>query len=81
MRGSGGVLRVDPQLVGGAVFWAGLGLSGSGWLWRPVGVPAELLGEVHVASFGCHLPGATHPAQKSVRAQVNAPLKVTQPQK
>lgn len=53
--GAVGVLGVDHDLIGGAIFWAGLGFSSGGRLWRPVGVHTELLGQMHIASLGCHL--------------------------
>lgn len=69
------------DLIGGAVFWAGLGFGGSGWLWRPVGVHTKLLGQMHVASLGCHLVWAAQPGKTLVRPQVNAPLKIPRYQK
>lgn len=72
-----GVLGIG-DLTGGAVFWAEFGFSGSGWLRWPVGVPDELLGQVHVAIFGCHPPWA-HPGQKFVCLQVNASLNIHSP--
>lgn len=47
-----GVLGVDHDLIGGTVFRAGFGFSGGGWLWRPVGVHTELLGQMHIAGLG-----------------------------
>lgn len=55
MSGSGGVLGIDCDLMRGAILWVGLGFSGGGWFWGPVGVKAELLGQMHIASFGCLL--------------------------
>lgn len=68
------MLGVDHKLISGAVFWAGLGFSSGGWLWWPVGVHTELLGQMHVASLGCHLAWAAQPGQTLVRSQFNAPL-------
>lgn len=79
--GAWGVLGVDHHLIGGAVFWAGLGFSGGGWLWRPVGVHTELLGQMHVSSLGCHLSWAAQPGQTLVRPQVKNPLKIPNPPK
>lgn len=75
------MLGVDHDLIGGTIFWAGLGFSSGGWLWWPVGVNTELLGEMHVASLGCHLAWTAHPGQTLVRPQVYAPLKIPQPQR
>lgn len=75
------MLGVDHDLIGGAVFWAGLGFSGGGWLWRPVGVHTELLGQMHVTSLGCHPAWAAQPGQTLKRPLVNAALKIPQPQK
>lgn len=64
------MLGVDYDLIGRAIFWAWLGFSGSGGLWRPVRVHTELLGKVHVASFGSHLAGATLAGQTLVSIQI-----------
>lgn len=77
----GGVLGLDHDLIGGAIFWTGLGFSGGGWLWRPVWVHSELLGQMHVASLRIILARAAQPGQTLVRSQVNAALKMPQPQK
>lgn len=53
------VLRVGHNVIGGTIFWAGLGFNGGGWLWRPVRVHTQFLGQVHVASLGSHLVWAT----------------------
>lgn len=74
------MLGVGHDLIGGAIFWTRLGFSSGRWLWWPVGVHTELLGQMHVASLGC-LPWAAQPGQTLVRPQVNAPLKIAQPQK
>lgn len=74
------MLGVDHELIGGTVFWAGLGFSGGGWLWRPVRVHAELLGQMHVSSLGCHLAWAARPGQTLEHPPVNALLKIPQPQ-
>lgn len=81
VSGCGGVLGVDHDLIGGAIFGAGLGFSGGCWLWRPVGVHTELLGQMHVASLGCHLAWAAEPVQTLESPKVNDPLKIPQPQK
>lgn len=67
------VLGVDHKLIGGTISWARFGFSGGGWLWRPVGVHTELLGQMHVAGLG-HLAWAAQPGQTLVRPQVNEPL-------
>lgn len=68
------MLRVGDDSVAAAVFRAGLGLGGGGRLRRPVGVDAELLGQVHVASFGRGLAGAAEPGQTLERRQVEEAL-------
>lgn len=68
------MLGVDHDVIGGAVFWAGLGFNGGGWLWRPVGVHTKLLGQMHVASLGSHLVWAAQPRKTLVCPEVNAPL-------
>lgn len=70
-----GVLGVDDDFIGGVFFRVGLGFSGGGWLWRPVGIHTELLGQMHVEGLG-HLAWAAQPGQTFVRPQVNAPLKI-----
>lgn len=75
-----GLLGAHYDLRGGAIFWAGFGFNGGCWLWRPVGVHTELLRQMHVASFGCHLAWTAEPGQTFVRPQVNAPLKIPQRQ-
>lgn len=72
------MLGDDHDLIGGAVFWERLGFSGGGWLWRPVGVHTELLGQMHVTSLWCHLAWAAQPGQILIRPLVNAPLKIPQ---
>lgn len=57
------LLAVNHYLVAGSIFWAGLGFSGRCWLWRPVRVNAEFLGETHVSSLGCHLTSAAKPGK------------------
>lgn len=57
------LLAVNHYLIAGSIFWAGLGFSGRGWLWGPVRVNAEFLGETHVSSLGCHLTSAAKPGQ------------------
>lgn len=81
VRCCGGVLGVYHDLIGGAIFWAGLGFSGGGWLWRPFGVHTELLGQMHVASLGWNLAWAAQPGQTLVCSKVNGPLKISQTQK
>lgn len=73
--GAVGVLGVDHDLIVGAFFRAGLGFSGGGWLWRPVGINTELLGQMHVAGLR-HLAWAAHPGETLECLQVNAPLKI-----
>lgn len=68
------MLGVDHDVIGGAIFWAGLGFNGGGWLWRPVGVHTQLLGQMHVASLGSHLVWAAQPRETLVCPQVDAPL-------
>ena len=74
-------LGVGDDLIGGAVFWAGLGFGGGGRLRRPVGVHAELLGQMHVARFGRHLARAAETGQTFPRPEVNAPLEIPHPPK
>lgn len=48
-------LENAQDFIGGTVYWSVFGFNGGGWLRRPVGVHAELLGQVHVAGLW-HLP-------------------------
>ena len=75
LRGAVGVLGVDHDLISGAILCTGFGFNGGGWLWRPVGVHTELLGQMHVPGLGS-LAWAAQPGQTLVRPQVNAPLKM-----
>lgn len=68
------MLGIDRDLMRGAILWVGLGFGGGGWFWGPVGVHAELLGQMHIASFGCFLAKAAE--QKLVDSQVDSPLKI-----
>lgn len=78
MKGGGlmvvGVLGVDHDLIGRAIFWPWLGFSGGCWLRRPVGIHTELLGQMHVASFWRHLVWAAQPGQTLVPSHVNDSL-------
>lgn len=75
------LLAVNHYLIAGSIFWAGLGFSGRGWLWGPVRVNAEFLGETHVSSLGCHLTSAAKPGQTLASWAVDAPLEITKPPK
>lgn len=75
------VSAVNHNLIAGSIFWAGLGLSGSGWLWGPVRVNTEFLGETHVSSLRCHLTSAAKPGQTFASRVVDAPLEMAQPPK
>lgn len=81
--GCGGVLGVAHDLVGGAVFWGvagrrGIGFSGGGGFGGPVGVHAQLLGQVHVECLG-YLPlPAAQPRQTLGSPEVNATLETAQ---
>lgn len=52
LGGTVGVLGIDHELIVGTIFRVGLGFSGGGWFWRPVGIHTELLGQMHVAGLG-----------------------------
>lgn len=39
-------------------FRVGFGFCGGCWLWGPVGVHAEFLGQMHVSRLGCHVARA-----------------------
>lgn len=60
------LLAVNHYLIAGSIFWAGLGFGGRGWLWGPVRVNAEFLGQTHVAGLGCHLMSTAKPGQTLV---------------
>lgn len=74
------LLAVNPYLIARSIFWAGLGFSGRGWLWGPVRVHAEFLGQMHVSSLGCHPTPTAEPGQTLASRVVDAPLEITKPQ-
>lgn len=75
------LLQQSTYLIAGSIFWAWLGFSGRGWLWGPVRVNAEFLGETHVSSLGCHLMAAAKPVQTLASWVVDTTLEITKPPK
>lgn len=63
------MLGVDSHFISRTV-----GFGGGGWPWGPVGVHHELLGQIHVAGFGCSLAQTTQPGKTLINSQINPPL-------
>ena len=55
--------------------WRGFGFGGGGGFGGPVGVHAELLGQVHVEGLGHGAPSTAQPAQTPPAPEVDATLK------
>lgn len=52
----------------------GFGFRGGCWLWGPVGVHAEFLGQMHVSRLGCYVARAAQPGKTLGRVPVDALL-------
>lgn len=55
-------------------FRVGFGFRGGCWLWGPVGVHAEFLGQMHVSRLGCYVARAAQPGKTLGRVPVDALL-------